>query len=124
MISIFQKELGTPLLEWVYVNNHCSSGSFGNTAAQLFTLHIFHMAGLAKFQAILEAAAAERAAVEATNADLKAKIAAYKEEIEFLAGSAGEVAESILAAEKAADGAAKAYDDRVAWVNNERSVKR
>merc|ERR1712142_1285171 len=36
--------------------------------------------GLAKFQAILEAAAAERAAVEATNADLKAKIAAYKEE--------------------------------------------
>ena len=82
------------------------------------------MAGLAKFQAILEAAAAERAAVEATNADLKAKIAAYKEEIEFLAGSAGEVAESILAAEKAADGAAKAYDDRVAWVNNERSVKR
>merc|ERR1712142_1329782 len=35
--------------------------------------------GLAKFQAILEAAAAERAAVEATNADLKAKIAAYKE---------------------------------------------
>merc|ERR1712240_518185 len=77
--------------------------------------------GLAKFQAILEAAAAERAAVEATNADLKAKIAAYKEEIEFLAGSAGEVAESILAAEKAADGAAKAYDDRVAWVNNERN---
>merc|ERR1712198_415955 len=48
--------------------------------------------GLAKFQAILEAAAAERAAVEATNADLKAKIAAYKEEIEFLAGSAGEQA--------------------------------
>merc|ERR1712033_119049 len=77
--------------------------------------------GLAKFQAILEAAAAERAAVEATNADLKAKIAAYKEEIEFLAGSAGEQAESILAAEKAADGAAKAYDDRVAWVNNERN---
>merc|ERR1719209_1767896 len=77
--------------------------------------------GLAKFQALLEAAAAERAAVEATNADLKAKIAAYKEEIEFLAGSAGEQAETILAAEKAADGAAKAYDDRVAWVNNERN---
>merc|ERR1712168_167128 len=77
--------------------------------------------GLAKFQAILEAAAAERAAVEATHADLKAKIAAYKEEIEFLAGSAGAQAEAILAAEKAADGALKAYDDRVAWVNNERN---
>merc|ERR1719193_612449 len=70
--------------------------------------------GLAKFQAILEAAAAERAAVEEINAG-------YKGEIEYLASTAGEAAEGIAAAEKAADGAAKALDDRIAWINNERN---
>jgi len=77
--------------------------------------------GLAKFQAILEAAAAERAAVEEINAGYKAKIEAYKGEIEYLASTAGEAAEGIAAAEKAADGAAKALDDRIAWINNERN---
>jgi len=77
--------------------------------------------GLAKFEAILAAAAAERAAVEAINADYKAKIAGYKGDIEYLAATAGAEAELIAAAEAAADGALKAYDDRVAWVNNERN---
>merc|ERR1719283_483103 len=77
--------------------------------------------GLAKFQAILAQAAAEREAAAAANEEAKAKIAAIKGEMEFLGSYAGEQAEAILAAEKAADGAAKAYDDRVAWVNNERN---
>merc|ERR1711872_84407 len=77
--------------------------------------------GLAKFQAILDQAAAEREAAAAINEGYKAKIAAYKAEIEGLAASAGEQAEAIVAAEHAAAAAAAAYDDRDAWVNNERT---
>merc|ERR1719381_417653 len=58
--------------------------------------------GLAKFQAILDQAAAEREAAAAINEGYKAKIAAYKAEIEGLAASAGEQAEAIVAAEHAA----------------------
>merc|ERR1719187_1966644 len=78
--------------------------------------------GLAKFQAILEQAAAEREAAAGINADLVAKIAATKAEIEFLAATSGEQAEQILAAEAAANGALAAYEDRVAWVNGERTA--
>merc|ERR1711872_528981 len=54
--------------------------------------------GLAKFQAILDQAAAEREAAAAINEGYKAKIAATKAEIEGLAASAGEQAEAIVAA--------------------------
>merc|ERR1712198_571663 len=67
--------------------------------------------GLAKFQAILDQAAAEREAAAAANEALKAKIAATKAEIEFLAASAGEQAEAIVAAEHAAASAAASLDD-------------
>merc|ERR1719414_1225248 len=77
--------------------------------------------GLAKFQAILDQAAAEREAAAAANEALKAKIAATKAEIEFLAASAGEQAEAIVAAEHAAASAAASLDDRITWVNNERT---
>jgi len=77
--------------------------------------------GLAKFQAILAAAAAEREAAAAANEDLKAKIFAAKGEIEFLGAFAGEQAAQIVAAEDALKAANAAYDDRVAWVNNERN---
>merc|ERR1711872_484761 len=77
--------------------------------------------GLAKFQAILDQAAAEREAAAAANEALKAKIAATKAEIEGLAASAGEQAEAIVAAEHAAASAAASLDDRITWVNNERT---
>jgi len=77
--------------------------------------------GLAKFQAILDQAAAEREAAAATNAELKAKIVATKAEIEYLASTAGEQAAAILAAEEAAAAAAASLDDRIAWVNGERA---
>merc|ERR1719177_103927 len=57
--------------------------------------------GLAKFEAILEAAAAERAAVEEINAAAKEKAIAVRAEMEYLASTAGEAAEGIAAAEKA-----------------------
>merc|ERR1719431_2452989 len=56
--------------------------------------------GLAKFQAILAKAAEEREAAAAANAGLKEAIAAAKAEIEYLA----------------------ATDDRVTWVNNQRTA--
>merc|ERR1719259_1150856 len=59
--------------------------------------------GLAKFQAILAQAAAEREAAQAANDDAKAKIAAIKGEMEFLGSYAGEQAEQIKAAEAAAE---------------------
>merc|ERR1712121_25457 len=77
--------------------------------------------GLAKFQAILDQAAAEREAAAATHAELKAKIVATKAEIEYLASTAGEQAAAILAAEEAAAAAAASLDDRIAWVNGERA---
>merc|ERR1719369_1407915 len=69
--------------------------------------------GLAKFQAILAQAAAEREAAFAINEDLKAKIAATKADSEFLAATAGEQAQAAAAAAQAS------LDDRIAWVNNE-----
>jgi len=78
--------------------------------------------GLAKFQAILAQAAAEREAAFAINEDLKAKIAATKADIEFLGSTAGAQAEEILAAEAAANAAQASLDDYVAWVNNERTA--
>jgi len=78
--------------------------------------------GLAKFQAILAQAAAEREAAFAVNEDLKAKIAATKADIEFLGSTAGAQAEEILAAEAAANAAQASLDDYVAWVNNERTA--
>merc|ERR1719348_831461 len=76
--------------------------------------------GLAKFQAILAQAAAEREAAAAINEGYKAKIVAIKAEMEFLGAYAGEQAEMIKAAEAAADGAAAlaSYTDHV---NNERT---
>jgi len=78
--------------------------------------------GLAKFQAALDAAAAARAEAQANNEAAVAKIAAYKAEIEYLGSYAGEQAEMIKAAEDAANGALKSYEDRVAWVDNERKT--
>jgi len=78
--------------------------------------------GLAKFQAALDAAAAARAEAQANNEAAVAKIAAYKAEIEYLGAYAGEQAEMIKAAEDAANGALKSYEDRVAWVDNERKT--
>merc|ERR1719419_1578219 len=71
--------------------------------------------GLAKFQAILDQAAAEREAAAAINEGYKAKIAA-------LAASAGEQAEAIVAAEHAAAAAAAAYDDRVALASTKATL--
>merc|ERR1719228_407830 len=67
--------------------------------------------GLAKFQAILAKAAEEREAAAAANA-----------EIEFLGASAGTDAAEIVKGEEAAAAALAAYDDRVAWVNNQRTA--
>merc|ERR1712121_473236 len=78
--------------------------------------------GLAKFQAALDAAAAARAEAQANNEAAVAKIAAYKAEIEYLGSYAGEQAEMIKAAEDATNGALKSYEDRVAWVDNERKT--
>merc|ERR1712200_141565 len=76
--------------------------------------------GLAKFQAILAQAAAEREA--AFNANDKAKIAFIKGEMEFLGTYAHEQAEMIKAAEAAADGAAKYLDEHTAYINGERNT--
>jgi len=78
--------------------------------------------GLAKFQAILAKAAEEREAAFNANAGLKEAIAAAKAEIEFLGATAGADAADIIAGEEAAAAALAAYDDRVAWVNNQRTT--
>jgi len=78
--------------------------------------------GLAKFEAILAQAGAEREAAAEANAGLVAKLAAMKSEIETLAASSGQEAEQILAAEAAAAGALAAYEDQVAWVNGQRTT--
>merc|ERR1719193_886199 len=75
--------------------------------------------GLAKFQAILAKAAEEREAAAAANAGLKEAIAAAKAEIEYLGATAGNDAADILKGEEAA---VAAYDDRVTWVNNQRTA--
>merc|ERR1711990_1404841 len=77
--------------------------------------------GLAKFQAVLAEATAAREAAATANVDAVAKIAFLKGEIEGLGSYAGEQAELIKDAEAAADGALKAYDDRVAWVAGQRA---
>merc|ERR1719369_1171832 len=68
--------------------------------------------GLAKFQAVLADATAAPA-----NADAIAKIAFLKGEIEGFGSYATEQADLIAAAE----GALKAYDDRVAWVAGQKA---
>merc|ERR1719193_2126370 len=73
--------------------------------------------GLAKFQAILAQAAAEREAAQAANEAAVAKIAATKAEMEFLGAYAHEQADLIKAAEEAADNAAY-----VAHVDSERAA--
>merc|ERR1711872_23969 len=78
--------------------------------------------GLAKFQAILAQAAAEREAAFNANEETKAKIAAIKGEMEFLGSYAHEQAEQIKAAEAAADGAAKYLDEHTAYINGERNT--
>merc|ERR1719243_279798 len=77
--------------------------------------------GLAKFQAILAQAAAEREAAQAANDAATAKIAAIKAEMEFLGGYAGEQAEMIKAAEAAADGAAASLASVTAAIDSERA---
>jgi len=77
--------------------------------------------GLAKFQAILAQAAAEREAAQAANDDAKAKIAAIKGEMEFLGSYAGEQAEQIKAAEAAADQALTAWQQYTAHIDSERA---
>merc|ERR1719259_541751 len=77
--------------------------------------------GLAKFQAILAQAAAEREAAQAANDAATAKIAAIKAEMEFLGGYAGEQAEQIKAAEAAADGAAVYLASVTAAIDSERA---
>merc|ERR1712200_95934 len=78
--------------------------------------------GLAKFQAILAQAAAEREAAFNANEEAKAKIAFIKGEMEFLGTYAHEQAEMIKAAEAAADGAAKYLDEHTAYINGERNT--
>ena len=78
---------------------------------------------MAKFQAILAKAAEEREAAFNANAGLKEAIAAAKADIEFLGATAGADAADIIAGEEAAAAALAAYDDRVAWVNNQRSER-
>merc|ERR1719309_717685 len=78
--------------------------------------------GLAKFQAILAQAAAEREAAQAANEAAVAKIAATKAEMEFLGAYAHEQADLIKAAEKAADKAAAGYAAYVAHVDSERAA--
>jgi len=77
--------------------------------------------GLAKFQAILAQAAAEREAAAAANEEAKAKIAAIKGEMEFLGSYAGEQAEQIKAAEAAADSALTAWQQYTAHIDSERA---
>merc|ERR1711990_782790 len=77
--------------------------------------------GLAKFQAVLADATAAREAAATANADAIAKIAFLKGEIEGFGSYAPEQADLIAATEAAAEGALKAYDDRVAWVAGQRA---
>merc|ERR1719167_863555 len=77
--------------------------------------------GLAKFQAILAQAAAEREAAQAANDAAKEKCAAIRAEMEFLGGYAGEQAEQIKAAEAAADGAAASLASVTAAIDSERA---
>merc|ERR1719187_2659444 len=74
--------------------------------------------GLAKFQAILAQAAAEREAAADANAAAVAKIAAYKGEMEHLGAYAFEQAALIKAADKALAG----YEAYVAHVDGERAA--
>merc|ERR1711990_675348 len=53
---------------------------------------------------------------------LKEAIAAAKAEIEYLGATAGADAADILKGEEAAAAALAAYDDRVTWVNNQRTA--
>merc|ERR1719186_2512153 len=78
--------------------------------------------GLAKFQAILAQAAAEREAAQAANEAAVAKIAATKAEMEFLGAYAHEQADLIKAAEEAADKAAAGHAAYVAHVDSERAA--
>merc|ERR1719309_1947621 len=78
--------------------------------------------GLAKFQAILAQAAAEREAAQAANEAAVAKIAATKAEMEYLGAYAHEQADLIKAAEEAADKAAAGYAAYVAHVDSERAA--
>jgi len=78
--------------------------------------------GLAKFQAILAQAAAEREAAFNANEEAKAKIAAIKGEMEFLGSYAHEQAEMIKAAEVAADGAAASLASVTAAIDSERAT--
>merc|ERR1719186_2465376 len=78
--------------------------------------------GLAKFQAILAQAAAEREAAQAANEAAVAKIAATKAEMEFLGAYAHEQADLIKAAEEAADKAAAGYAAYVAHIDSERAA--
>jgi myosin heavy subunit len=78
--------------------------------------------GLAKFQAILAQAAAEREAAFEANEAAKAKIAAIKGEMEFLGSYAHEQAEMIKAAEVAADGAAASLASVTAAIDSERAT--
>merc|ERR1712200_213619 len=78
--------------------------------------------GLAKFQAILAQAAAEREAAFNANEEAKAKIAFIKGEMEFLGSYAHEQAEMIKAAEAAADGAAASLASVTAAIDSERAT--
>merc|ERR1712061_590184 len=78
--------------------------------------------GLAKFQAILAQAAAERGAAEAANVAAKEKAAAIKAEMEFLGAYAHEQAELIKAAEAAADGAAASLASVSAAIDSEKAA--
>merc|ERR1712121_302114 len=78
--------------------------------------------GLAKFQAILAQAPAEREAAEAANAAAKEKAAAIKAEMEFLGAYAHEQADLIKAAEAAADGAAASLASVTAAIDSERAA--
>merc|ERR1719447_875982 len=73
--------------------------------------------GLAKFQAILAQAAAEREAAEAANAAAKEKAVAIRAEMEYLGAYAHEQADLI----KAADGAAASLASVTAAIDSERN---
>ena len=77
--------------------------------------------GLAKFQAILEQASAEREAAFQANEAAKAKQVAIRAEMEFLGEYAHTQAELIKEAEAAADGALVAFNQYTDYVNKERN---
>merc|ERR1719228_56272 len=78
--------------------------------------------GLAKFEAILAQAAAERGAAEAANVAAKEKAVAIRAEMEFLGAYAHEQAELIKAAEAAADGAAASLASVSAAIDSEKAA--